>query len=339
MIDANPCQWDVGFEILNIGACGPTVSDMVRTAVVLDQVGTYQLDTTTEELRRPDLSIEPLPFVIVFQATDEKRLFVIVATSFQIGAQTRLEILGEHAPVVVASGDIIIDGQLDVSAQGTINGAGALGSCDEGNGQTGNQSRTGGGGGGFATSGGQGGIAGFGDAPAGGVAALDSDLEPLRGGCRGGNGQGGLISPGGGGGAIELVSATSIQVNGLIAAAGGGGAGGGSTFLSGGGGGGSGGAILLQAPVVDRADGVLLVHGGGGGGGGALTNGLPGTTLGGAGGDPLPQDIGPGGAGGDGAPGSFPGGSGQSTLAPQGEQPAGGGGGGGGYGRIRIVTD
>ncbi len=88
-----------------------------------------------------------------------------------------------------------------------------------------------------------------------GAAYGNTLLIPLRGGSGGGGGNGGFGGGGGGGGgALRIVSSTSIIVSGTIAADGGnGGSGSGDGCTLGNGGGGSGGGIHLISPMVSGA--------------------------------------------------------------------------------------
>jgi len=126
----------------------------------------------------------------------------------------------------------------------------------------------GGGGGGGATVGGAGGAQYF-PASAGGVAFVHPDLQPLRGGCAGGTGNGGYR--GLGGGALQITSRTEIYVgaNAIIDANGLSGIsdpGDGTPFTqlypTGGG---AGGGVLMEAPVVSLDSGSLIVANGGAG--------------------------------------------------------------------------
>jgi hypothetical protein len=200
----------------------------------------------------------------------------------------------------------------------------------------GNDSDGGGAGGSAGTPGG----AGSGNPRSGvaGAACNAPTLEPLIGGS--GGGAGGVFGDvriggagGGGGGALQITSATEIEVLGGVDAGGGGGENGrtappaGSTDWGGGGGGGAGGAILLEAPRVSIS-GLVTANGGGGGGDVGAGTGQRGTAS------ALPA------TGGDGV---IAGGAGCAALAAAtaGADITGGrdaAGGGGGCGRIRINT-
>jgi hypothetical protein len=201
----------------------------------------------------------------------------------------------------------------------------------------------GGAGGSFMVTGGDGG-AGNSTNNLGGLAAAADGHAPtrLRGGCAGQKGGRGVGNDGGaGGGAIYLVSAGAIDLQGKIDASGAGGKGAGVGI--GGGGGGSGGMILLLgATVTAGSSAVLLANGGGGGGGGAAVTSTTTNPLGQDGNDPgSATAVATGGHGGivisqNGGNGGN--GAALQTAPTQGDNcdtGAGGGGGGGGVGYIR----
>lgn len=186
-----------------------------------------------------------------------------------------------NALVLVADGEVVIDGLLDVSADGATHGPGALLSAEATTCRGVSPAMAagptpGGGGGGRYRPGGRGGSDGGGELGAtGGSQDPDTDLEPLRAGCEGGQ----VVeqdfdysSGGGAGGAVHIISRTRIRIigSGIIDASGGGAgpsiAGGSGDGISGGGGGGSGGSIFLEAPevILDGAAVVLSTKGGGG---------------------------------------------------------------------------
>ena len=196
-----------------------------------------------------------------------------------------LRVTGAIPLALVSDGDVSIAGTLDVSADLSASGPGAVqtGACvGSGESNASGNPIPGGGGGGRFQAGAVGGAAY--DGPAGhvgGAVASDPDLQPLVGGCRGGSAAY-LIFPtpppngGGGGGAVQITSRTRIDVvaSGKIDASGGGGSGPGP-----GPGGGSGGGILLEAPTiaVDGAGAVVSTKGGAGGGSrGSGTSAAPG---------------------------------------------------------------
>jgi hypothetical protein len=256
---------------------------------------------------------------------------VFVSPTFMLEG---LSLSGTLAVAFVASGTITVSDTLQFSGLGgefiQVPGqAPATASCVGGTPtiSCGQGCQPGIGGGGGATAGGQGGNDGTTNGGSGGL-AVTGGFEPLIGGCS-------SVVPtnseydGGGGGAVQLVSATAVQLDGIIDVAGGGG----QTAN----GGGAGGTVVIEAPsVVISATGGLTANGGGGGGGCGVhgANASAGTTAaaggvcsdaslsGGAGGTgtTLPQ------RGGNGVPGDASG-SGVSY-----------GGGGGSVGRARIAT-
>jgi hypothetical protein len=283
---------------------------------------------------------------------------VLAVTELKIGPDALLLLVGNGGVVLLSAGDVNIQGIIDASApckSGTQScggpgaGNGAEEQADEatgcapgknGEGSIASASRTGGGGGGFATDGAAGGTAGSGTVlgGAGGSLQLGScpgaSLQPLRGGAGGGAGSfddsGGR--GGGGGGAVQITSFTRILLDappsslflGIFAN----GAGGGGATDGGGGGGGAGGAILLEAPEI-TADAVYVVANGGAGGGGGIAgaehlDGEDGARNG---------DVARGGAG------DFDGGDGGTGMSLPGIGEGGGlntGGGGGSVGIIRV---
>lgn len=304
-----------------------------------------------------------VPHVLVKQTAPGGQIMAIAFSSISVPMGTKVEVTGNNALALVASGSIEIKGIIDASAKAATPGPGGgeggsyfANAGGAGPGGKGCELKTGfsglytlGGGGGGVHSG-AGGAGGAGElstytCPGGSPSASygKSNLVPLSGGS--GGGRGGTASSkdaasgGGGGGALMLVSGSEIIIGdgssgvGGINSGGGGGGASGSTYR-GGGGGGAGGAILLEAPKVVLKLGATLAVNGGGGGGGSGTNfgakaGLPGDmvaqpSLGGS------ASTG-GGAGGNGAGGALmSGGMGSKAVA--------GGGGGGSAGIVRINT-
>ena len=273
---------------------------------------------------------------------------VFVVKARAITAQN-VVVTGTKALAIVAGGKVTLNGTFSVSGARDISGAGALDTmCRAGNGLSGTSGRSGGGGGGFGTKGGNGGsgasptvVGGLGSGPVGNV-----ELVPLRGGCPGGHPGGGTLDadpiqsdPGGAGGALQIVSATEIEIasGGAIAANGGGGHSHIGILLclvntpcGDGEGAGSGGGILLEAPIVSvAATGGLYANGGGGAcqTSGDAASGALGDVP--AAGQTCAGDTGSGGAG---AAASIPALNGANGT---GANPVGGGG-GGGAGRIRV---
>ncbi|ACY18610.1 hypothetical protein [Haliangium ochraceum] len=290
--------------------------------------------------------------------TVENGVLVLWVNDFDMEAGATLRATGNRPLMIVSKLDAVIRGTLDVGSawdgitpdpgagadeavecSGSGSG-GAAGDCEHGGG--------GGGGGGFGASGGPGGRGGGGrdcdeqsGSLGGGLGQASVQGLALRGGCPGGRGGHGsnpsddLFGIGGaGGGAVHVVAAQTIQLEGVIYAGGGGGAAG-QGSRAGGGGGGSGGFIGLEAPDIALLDDSVLAANGGGGGGGtnsgsgteAGTNGLEGAAAaaGGLG------DGGTDGLGGDG--GAFSPDEGQAGESGD----RGGGGGGGAAGKILFL--
>jgi hypothetical protein len=306
-----------------------------------------------------------------FFARRSERIAVFILDSLTIETDAILQGDGERGLVILARGDVVVRGAIDVSAGcrdvgGTTCGGpgggagasnvGAAGGCARGGngagaaggGEVGAES--GGGGGGLGSSGGAGGRAGSDALPRpGGVAGQPSatcpppSLDPLIGGSGGGAGGVGDVNGGtggGGGGALQISSFTSIRLESKTAGnppsirASGGGGSAPITAAQGGGGGGSGGAILLESPTIALGEGAYLVANGGGGGSGTMAS-----STGRASGvnGLLSAAQAPGGAGDDDNQGS--GGMGAALAGPAGSGGPvldGGGGGGGGGGIIRL---
>jgi hypothetical protein len=239
--------------------------------------------------------------------------------------------LGVPAVAFVASGDVVIEGQLSVgSGAGHPAGSGDRGQCE------GDDDCAGSGGGGFGSVGGRGGSSASNTGAEGGAISGNAELEPLRGGSHGGSG-GDVCSPlrcdpclGRAGGAIQIVSRTKISVvEGAIDA---GGHGSGPDLPLDGNdlacGGGSGGGVLLEAPAIDVGFGSAIAANGGGGAGGCTAQGED---------SRISDDRAPGGTcaefgdGGAGAAASLAALNGANNSVAAGA-------GGGGAGRIRINT-
>lgn len=350
--DGPPCVGaQVGFPILNMDDCDPLPP---AGSLMLDAPGNYTLNTDSGLLTDPSLNETMLDFTVVPQ-TNGPDLFVTTATDVQVGSETTVLMRGQRPFVLVSTGGMTIAGNLyatgreersgpggnwDVSCLGTGRGQDGVLQNDE----NGNSGGGGGGGGGFGDDGGdgakideenEGGLE-----TAGGLASVNTELVPLRGGCAGGAGGnigGGLA--GGGGGAIQLVAADTITLNGRISTSGGGGVRV-TASESGGAGGGSGGGVLIQAnTLTDR--GIITVNGGGGGegsrGGSNSDSGNNGyrTVEGPA---PGGNGVSFGGNGGVGGTVDSSAGNGTEGFNNNGNA-AGGGGGGGAGGRVVINTE
>lgn len=204
------------------------------------------------------------------------RVFVVNSLRLEgvvsVFSQTDADRVSGPALAIVSRGDIVIDGRL--SAGGRAGGV-KMGSCLGGPGQYSEPQRgtaraSGSGGGGHATSGARGGdISGL---LLGGSAGTDTGtdhLVPLRGGCPSGgvviNGVTSLYGAPGGG-AIQLVSGTRIQIDGIIDVRGEQGYSEQAGTAASVHGGGAGGGILLEAPQVSLGPDAKLIAKGGGGG-------------------------------------------------------------------------
>ncbi len=304
--------------------------------------GEVVLDTDTGLFTGPGA-----PSAVPFRVVDRSSmglpdLIILPFLSLRVRSGCIVSFVGSRIPVIVAKGDISIEGILDLSAghngrpgpggyPGGIDGAPGSGPGAGSAGLLGplRVQEGGGGGAGFGGLGGAGGNTATAPGGAAGRAYGNPQLDPIVGGSGGGSGaKGDSSNPGGGGaggGAIALMSLTRVQVltDGMILAGGGGGLGGG--WDDAGGGGGSGGAILLAAPEV-RILGVLAANGGAGGG----SDTTP--PQDGATGDGSDQPAQPGSGGGAGGAGTTP------DAVSADEASLHGSGGGGGCGRIRIES-
>jgi hypothetical protein len=327
------------------------------TPAALSISGTTVIDTTAcTATGVGGLAIEP-------QLTGGRDACVLRVASLAVTGTGVLYALGTRPLVVVSSGDVTIDGRVDVSSFQTdpsfstfVRGAGSNtgGTAGMNGGNTG-FADGGGGGGGFCGAGGNGGTGvynpfigttdmGAGGTGGGGIGT--STLEPLVGGADGGNGGSNADSVGPGGGAIQISSFTRIVLSAtaLVVAAGGGGDSGieAGNATNAGGGGGSGGALLLEAPTVTVTAGARFEAGGGGG----ASGGCVGASDGRDGGDAAESFVtgtlrAPGGAHQCGA--TATGGQGAGDASATGGNGVGGGisnasGGGGGAGCVFFRT-
>lgn len=263
---------------------------------------------------------------------------VVAATSITVNGTIRGT--GPRPLILLATDSITVNsgGVIDVASRrgGPNLGAGANppSRCQSGTAPT---ERTGAWGGSNASKGGDGNEAGGSNASGGDAASALPRPTALFGGCAGGNGAGGSGGIGGaGGGAVDLIAATMIAINGTVNASGAG-ANGASDNGAGGGGGGSGGLIVLDAPTVTiNGSARVFAQGGAGGEGGRSGGG------GNAGADPTTP--GQAAQGGSGAGSGGDGGAGATTGdGGDGGEDGGGiifddGGGGGGGGRGFIIT-
>ena len=228
--------------------------DLSKLADV-DIMSTPQFELASDNGSLEGIASSGVVYTVLRQSNGIK-IGVFIANSWTIESGATLTLSGAYPIALVAVKDIIVYGGIDATigntppggfpapaptfSQGGGPGGGAAGS---GNGS----SVYGAGGGSYCGTGGVGSMS-----TAVTAAYGTSTIIPLVGGSSGGNAD---YNGATGGGAVELVSGTSIKVNGLINV---GGLGAGN-----GGGGGSGGALLLEAPTV-AVTGTLAANGGGG---------------------------------------------------------------------------
>jgi hypothetical protein len=285
----------------------------------------------------------------MFIAPADLRVFVVRSLTINGTLTVTPTFALTRSVAIVATSDVVINGRVDLSADGHLAGPGGVpGGRDDENRPcegAGDQAQPptpspGAGGAGASTPGGAGGAASTAAGRAGGAAA--TAIEPLLGGCQGGSiydNSAPATSPrgGGGGGGLQIASRTRISLTmaGAIDASGGGASAGFRNI--GGAGGGAGGTVLLEAPqvVLDGSAVVISTKGGAGAGAsGGTASGLPGAD---GGTSTLPA------AGGTSPVGS-PGGRGGSTgytAEPGGDAQGGsvsGGGGGAAAGVVAIFT-
>ncbi len=322
----------------------PLVVSSGQTVQIDSGTGAITLMPSTV-IRAPGTSTSSgmIGFSVQLQSSGPE-LGIFTFSTIQVRSGGTLIGVGGRALVLLATGDVIIDGLFDAGARGTVGGPGGFaggGHRAAGGGPSaGNRGdiqgffsdlMSGGGGGGHGGSGGSGGnessCCATANGGAGGGVTPDSDAALLIGGSGGGGGADGTNGGvgGGGGGAIQISSLTTIHVtsSGVVRAPG---AGGGHGDQAGGGGG-AGGTIFLEALTIG-IDNVVAVNGGGGGGG-RSGDGARGTDTGTA-------ATGGGGGSGGGAGGS--GAAGTTMDGTGGGNGDGGGGGGGAGGRISFVT-
>lgn len=325
MTDVKPdssCGWDTS----NIDVCAPMFDQLIMP---------WTIDTTTSVDTDTGIVTPALPPGVLRQRMTQigGGQVVVIATGM-LTVNAALTVRGNTPLIILVSDNAVITSDIIVTPLAM--GVAMNGSC-EGRPGADIVDTTGGGGGGGGSFGSAGAKGGRGANPpnggAPGVAAVQLDLTPLAGGCRGGPGGSGAPNGGGqAGGALQISAKTRIRITGGTVRANGGGGKSGSG-QSGGGGGGSGGGILLESPEIKIMASRLCANGGGGGGSQTGQDGLMSdcNTAGPGGGQPAAMD-----AGGDGATaGSVaePGRDGIGTASSH-----GGGGGGGGLGRIRLHT-
>jgi hypothetical protein len=324
-----------------------------------------KIDTTTCTFSGLSSTTAACTGKLLTQQGSSVKACVVRVASASVASGAKLTVQGKHPLILLSQGDVSIAGTLDAAAAGSQPGpggaSGGLATQNSSNNWPGvpgsgagggklcpctsaDKDDCAGGGGGFGTSGANGGLeaessGGCSTPSSGGGTYGSAALKPLVGGSGGASGrnpEGSNGSPGdggGGGGAIQISAQGVINVGGAIDLGGGGGGGSNATkqtWAGGGGGGGSGGAVLLEARQI-KGSGWVSANGGGGGGGG--TDGVQASD--GQGGLPSATPA-KGGAkakqgedGGGGAAGSTNAKSGDSGYdAP--------GGGGGGLGRLRL---
>ncbi len=313
------------------------------TGSVTAPSGNFEIDTDTGLVAMAG-GANPFAMPGTRFETLEGNLSVLVVDSFVVPPSATLRGTGTRGLIIVARGEIDVQGTLDFSAGCSLGGpvtprcpgpgggkGGAFNVLTKGCAPGFNGAGKGGGaGGGFATMGGVGGLGTTAATASELTMCGDETLDPLVGGSGGGAGaMNSDADGGGGGGAVQLSAFGRVRVLGRIFVGGGGG--GGSAGNNGGGGGGAGGAVLIEGDTVLLDSAVLIATGGGGGGG---RTGSPGSSA------RVDGSVAPGGASGGGGEG---GDGATATLAAEAGAAGGGmmnidggGGGGGGLGRIRI---
>jgi hypothetical protein len=254
----------------------------------------FAFDTDTGEIWQcsimallRDDTVDDIDAGIFYTRTSTAGIFGV--RSFSVAGTGSVRLVGSRAFVLIAGGDVSIDGNLRLSAGarsasvaeacapsasvavadrvhagvgGGTGGAPQTSATGSSAGATGDMNGEGGGGGGNGTAGGAGGHSGG----AGGAVAAGG-ISLLRGGGGGGGGRAACGGYGGGGGGVlQISSPTEIRVRGAqgIQANGSGGSRG--EAGCGGGGGGAGGTIILDAPTVEITAFVSARGGGGGAG-------------------------------------------------------------------------
>jgi len=346
------CGWP--FRPAHVDPCG----DALAPGASLDLADVaYVYDTNDATFSPADRGVVSPPSNIV----DGVRTIWIEGLSVRDTASLR--VVGSMPLMIVSTGPITVSGAIDVSSFHAGAGAFSVGAgasvdrmacssppqagvdCDK-------HGASGGGGGGFSKFGSGGDSGGVthncddgdddGKPPTAGGAAVTGIPARIRAGCAGAPGASTTesgASPedkgegGPGGGAIQLVSRSTLVVDGVIHA---GGAGGtpGSAHRASGGGGGSGGYIGLEANDLQVATTATLAANGGGGGGGCDdTTGSPGED-----GRPSIGVAAGGAAQGDGGRGNDGGYLAVAAQAPDATIKRGGGGGGGGGGFVLLYV-
>jgi hypothetical protein len=270
---------------------------------------------------------------------------VIAGAPIAIASGTTVTVVGPRPLILLSTSDITISGTLDAASHLDRTGPAAdTGPCATNFINPTTNGSGGGWGGSFGGPGGNGGNS----AGIGGGAPSPVNVTALTGGCAGGNGAdndalGGRGGDGGhSGGAVLLVAAHAVAIDGVVNASGRGGSpgDGGDGTGGGGGGGGSGGMIVLDAASV-AVTGACFANGGGGGEGGNSVTGHNGSES------PAPNMVGAGGTGGNSTGGTGGASAYGTTSASPGVNgfhggpvtgDGGGGGAGGGAGVIKVVA-
>lgn len=282
-------------------AAGATVCSHQKVSNDLDQYlldakqsadVVFPLGTTIIKASTGDVTENGAVTIIPSTLIGNIRVFAFHSLKINGVVQFTKEFTNPAPPAIafIVDGPVQITRTLDVSGNGDFYGPGGLdeqASADAGciGGRAASDNRTdtphgGGGGAGGFHAGAAGGAASTGlAAGTAGVVKFDDTLVPLHGGCAGGRSALGF-SGGGGGGAIQIVSATSIEITelGIIDASGGGGGATPQNPFSDSGGGGGGGAILLEAPTIALRGASVVVSTKGGAGAGTGMN-IDGTTI------------------------------------------------------------
>lgn len=345
--------------------CGEMVPSNVTAALLRAGTRDLSVDASGAAFDTSTCAAVSVDSMVVPQSGGPELCVLVV---HNVRVEGILSITGRRPLAIIASGDVQIDGVIDVSAElarpGPGGGNGGTPSARTGSGaapgaggeHVGTYADGGGGGGGYCGVGGDGGSGStvpFARGGVGGIRIDPRELSPLVGGSGGGVGPGGEPATGGrgnsglgggGGGAVQISSPVRIRIFGSIVAGGGGGIGGRNNDLytnwGAGGGGGSGGAVLLEAPEIEIG-GRLVATGGAGassGGSGFLgINGEDGLGLTPASGGPASPSASENysAAGGDSGGGGVVDGLDGESNAFNGSN---GGGGGGGAGCLVLRT-
>ena len=287
------------FKPTYIGDADRLTSGTVRVTIAAGEEATWNVDSGLLSHGGADggvntVTIEPW---VEDQGEGVPSIAVFSVKSFEIEKNASLTFEGARAVAILSAEDIVIDGLLDVSGNGTTGGPGGESATEDpqpsaahsGRRGTGTNASSGTGFVAFAFSGGGGGSNGTSGAHSGDADATQTAVSTntasvpgaspgalqgigsLREGGAGGGATGvsfaNDLNGGGGGGALLLASATSIRVgtNGAVDAGGAGGPppAGEASVIGAGPGGGAGGTILLEAPGVTIAGGVFANGGGG----------------------------------------------------------------------------